>query len=274
MARKRIGEVLLASGVITPTQLEEGLALQRQTRQRLGVVLLQKGFLQESQLAQALSEATGIALVDLKAIQPEWSAIHSLRVTFCEAHNLFPFALQTHQGKKQLVVAMSDPLNAAAMDEIEFTTGLKVIPRIATLSAVRGTILRYYHRRNPDEQLDPDGMTIVQGPQISFRVPDVPAEEEVIEGEEVDDEVTARTQLALRIKEREGKERTRRAADKRTPPAGDAISKDLDYLFGQHDAPDPVEQLERKFWALMRLMARKGLLTNEEFTRELEEDSD
>jgi hypothetical protein len=239
------------------------------------VALIQKGFVKESDLARALSEATGFPEVDLSTVQPEWGAIHTLRATFCEANDLFPFALQAApQGKKKLLVAMSDPLNIPAIEEIEFTTGAKVSARIAPLSAVRGAILRYYHRKNPNEQPSTTGMTVVQGKGVSLEVPDEPiaADEEIIEGEEyVEKEITARTQLAELIRQREEKKRAQRAAAKKSATPTESLSEDLDYLLGMRDQPDPVEALERKFWALMRLMAKKGLLTNEEFSKELDD---
>jgi hypothetical protein len=282
MGRKRIGEILLERGIINPAQLEEGLAHHRQTRQRLGVALIQKGFVKESDLARALSEATGFPEVDLSALQPEWSAIHTLRTAFCEANDLFPFALQTMpNGKKKLLVAMSDPLNIPAIEEIEFTIGVKVSARIAPLSAVRAAILRYYHRKNPADEAPSSGMTIVQGKGVSLHVPDEPEEavetaevldEEIIEGEEyVEKEVTARTRLAELIKAREERKRSQKASAKKSGSPTESLSEDLDYLLGMRDQPDPVEQLERKFWALMRLMAKKGLLTNEEFAKELDD---
>ncbi|MHB8874643.1 MAG: GspE/PulE/PilB domain-containing protein [Myxococcaceae bacterium] len=287
MARKRIGELLLERGVITLPQLEEGLALHRSSRQRLGVALVQKGFVSEEQLSKVLAEALGIPELDLRNGQPEWSAIHTLRSRFCESNDLFPFAMETARGRKQLVVAMSDPLNYAAIEEIEFTTGLKVSPRLATLSAIRGAILRYYHKVNPEDA--PAGkMTIVhRGGDVHvmdaddtvsakkpLAPPPPPAEEEIIVGEMLPPaEVTERTALADLIKRREQQHRQRKGlekgAKKGSPVA--AVSQDLDYLFGKSSDEDGVEKLERKFWALMRIMARKGLLTNDEFKKELDE---
>src|SRR5688572_5770428 len=101
MARKRIGELLLERGAITVQQLEEALAHHRQTRQRLGAALIQKGFLTEEQLVKVLSEALGISPVDLRAITPDWSAIHMVRARFCETHDLFPYAVTNQRGRKQ-----------------------------------------------------------------------------------------------------------------------------------------------------------------------------
>ncbi|NOK11593.1 general secretion pathway protein GspE [Corallococcus exercitus] len=285
MARKRIGELLVERGAITPAQLEAGLAAQRQTRQRLGVTLIGQGAITEATLAQALSEALEMPQVDLAAITPDWAAVHLLRARFCEQHDLFPYALENVGGRRQLVVAMADPLNITAIEEIEFTSGLKVSGRVTALSAVRGAILRYYHK-----------VPVATGPRAApARPPARPAppparpavedDEEVIVGEELPAaEKTQRTSLADLIREREEQAKRKRggagagAGDKgkaRAPSSGGGVLDDLDYLFGQaaREEPDRLEELERRFWALMRIMARKGLLTNEEFRRELDDES-
>lgn len=278
MPRKRIGELLLERGVVTPAQLEEGLALHRQTRVRLGVALVQKGFLSEEQLAQALALALGVPEVDLRGVNPDWSAVHMLRARFCESNDLFPYALEAHKTRKTLLVAMADPLNLAAVEEIEFTTGVKVGPRVASLSAIRWAILRYYHKVNPDEA-EGGRMTVVHrggsvrvadegrparpsGPTAS----DPAQDEEVIVGEELTPEPSAqRGALDSLMLER--------ARPRRHPTAVDAVAKDLDFLFGEAHEDDASQQMERKFWALLRLLTKKGLLTKEEFLRELGEDA-
>ncbi|MBI3182807.1 MAG: general secretion pathway protein GspE [Myxococcales bacterium] len=272
MARKRIGELLLERGVITVQQLEEGLSYHRSSRQRLGVALVQKGFVNEEQLSRALSEALAISEVSLKSQTPDWSAVHLLRARFCESNDLFPFALENSKARKQVMVAMADPLNLPAIEEIEFTTGFKVSPRIAPLSQIRAAILRYYYKVNPDDA--PAGkMTVIQPGGVS-RVVDTDtkpqeAEEEVIVGVELPPgEVTERTALADLIKKREQQRAQRRG--QRSGKGMEAVSKDMDYLFGM-GGDESVEKLERKFWALMRIMARKGLITKEEFLNELDE---
>ncbi len=78
------------------------------------------------------------------------------------------------------------------------------------------------------------------------------------------------------IQEREQKQRLKRGQSRPgARPSTGGVSADLDSLFGESAPAEPVdrvEELERKFWALMRIMARKGLLTNEEFTRELDDE--
>lgn len=303
MARKRIGELLLETGAISPTQLEAGLSAQRSTRQRLGMTLIQQKVISEEQLASVLSEALGFAQVQLDQVQVEWGAVHVLRARFCEQHELFPWALSGEGGRarKQLLIAMADPLNVAVIEEIEFTTGLKVVPHIATHSAVRSAILRYYHKVPTGEATGPvqviqRGGVIVElerapasgaaGGQNATPVPlpspvetQAETEEELVlvgeliaEGEEApvasDDE---RTAFAEFIRAREVARREQRKG-RSAGPLHAAVASDLDYLFGGAVEVDPLEELERKFWAVMRIMARKGLISREEFMREVEGD--
>ncbi|WP_163992074.1 general secretion pathway protein GspE [Pyxidicoccus caerfyrddinensis] len=297
MARKRIGELLLEQRAISVAQLEAGLAAHRKSGQRLGAALIAQGVITEATLAGALSQALGLPQVDLAAITPEWAAVHLLRARFCEQHDLFPIALESVGGRRQLVVAMSDPLNVTAVEEIEFTTGLKVSTRVAALSAVRSAILRYYHKV-PVAVANGQG-TAAPAPTprapVAARPSAVPArpaapvakapppeeeEEDVIVGEELPPgETTQRTSLAELIRDREEQRKQRRgqAQAAKPKPAANAggVLDDLDYLFGQaREDPDRIEELERKFWALMRIMARKGLLSKEEFTRELDDEGE
>ncbi len=264
MARKRIGELLLERGAISVAQLDAALQAQQRTRQRLGATLVAQGAITEKTLAHALSEALGVPVMDLNNRPPDWGAIHLVRARFCEQHDLFPVSLENAGGRKLLVVAMADPLDSAALQELEFTTGLKVNARVAPLSAVRAALQRYYHRPSPTPA------------PLAPAIPEADAEdvEEIIVGEELPPgEMTRRVTLEQLIQEREKRQRLKRGQSR--PATGD-VSADLDSLFGDTrtaSAAEPVEELERKFWALMRIMARKGLLTNEEFTRELDDES-
>lgn len=283
MARKRIGEILLERGAITPEQLEAGLKTQRQTQQRLGTTLVSQGAITEPILVQALSEALEIPVVNLATVTPDWAAVHLVRARFCEQHEMFPYALENVGGKRQLVVAMADPLDQTAVEEIEFTTGLKTSPRVAALSTVRAAIMRYYHKVAPAPAPSPARPAPVTSRATPLRgatarpaaPPPEDDDEEVIIGEEVGPgEVTARTSLAELIKKREEQRRQKRGQGeaKSRGAKSSAVMDDLADLFGElREEPDRVEELEKKFWALMRVMARKGLLSKEEFTRELDD---
>lgn len=256
MSRKRIGELLLERGVITKAQLEAGLLAQKRTRQRLGVTLVQQGVLSEGQLAGALAVSLGVPAVDLARVQVDWSAVHMLRARFCENHEVFPFGLE---GKgtvtRRLLVAMSDPLNAAALEEIEFTTGLEVSPCVATHSQVREAILRYYHKVTasavqPPPKGTPGGATVRLLPSP------VEEDEPVVMGEEI---ISIHNQLPPDVVPPPPVKKKNLEA---------TVSKDLEFLFGLEGDTD-VEKLERRFWALLRVLQKKGLVSREEFLAEL-----
>ena len=194
-------------------------------------------------LAQSLSLST----VDLNQVQVDWSAVHMLRSRFCESHELFPFAIDGKGTQnKKLLVAMSDPLNQPATEEIEFTTGLPVTAYVSTHSQVRAAILRYYHKASPADAA------------ARTKPPPVPVEEEAptVMGEEIISTLTALPD---------------EPAESAPKKKGDSVARDLDFLFGgRTDEESDMEKLERRFWALLRIMQRKGLLTRDEFLQELE----
>jgi len=234
MVRRRLGEVLLARGAITKAQLEEALAYARRTKQRLGGALVQKGHLTEEALVQALSESLGLAAVDLTRAFVDWNAVQLLQAPVCEAYGLFPYAIETLKGRKQLLVAMVDPLNLSAVEEVEFTSGLPVSARLAPQAAVHSAILRHYHQVNlPEEAAE---------------------EDEVIEGEEMEAP----------------------PAPPRIPPVaalsvqGNKVSRS-EYPADFLDDGLADELWRRRFWALVRLLLKKGVFTKDEVNQALRE---
>lgn len=252
MTRKRIGELLLERRVITREQLDAGLAAQQRTRQRLGATLVQQGVLSEAQLAGALAVSLSLPAVDLAKVQVDWSAVHMLRARFCETHEVFPFGVEKNGPSKRLLVAMADPLNQPAMDEIEFTTGLKPAPYVATHSQLREAIMRYYHKVAATAQVP----SVPSNPAVkaTVRLAPTPVEDEpVVMGEEI---ISIQNQLPPDVA-------TPAAPKKRLGPA---VEKDLEFLFGVEGGD---ELRDRRFWALLRLMQKKGLVTRDEFLAEL-----
>jgi len=234
MARRRLGEVLLARGAITKAQLDDALQYARRTRQRLGGALVQKGHLTEEALVNALSESLGLAAVDLERVFVDWNAVQLLSAPVCEAYGLFPYAIETLHGRRQLLVAMVDPLNLSAVEEVEFTAGLPVSARLAPLAAVHAAILRHYHQVNIP--------------------PEAPEEEdEVIEGEEM-----APPPAPPRI-----------APVAALSAQGQVHRTDYPADFLDDGLSDEVWR--RRFWALVRLLVKKGVVTQAEVNGALRE---
>ena len=290
MPRKRLGELLLERKVITPPQLDQALAYQRQTGHRLGAALVALGLLSEGQLCEALAQALGLRAVAMPPNDVDWTALHTLRSRFCEANDLFPLAVDSSTpNRKTLTVAMADPLNIPAIEEIEFTTGFKVVPVISPLSGIRAAIRRYYLK----EAAQPAGpMTVRSGgaeqviadaksqpppaarraaaarsPRTEENELPVLTDNELVEVREV----TERTALAELIKDRAERRRKKKAKAE-----GRSADEDLAYLFGvKAETPsDELAKLEMKFWALLRIMAKKGFISREEFLKEIEDRDD
>lgn len=281
MARKRLGELLLERKVITPAQLDQALNYQRQTGHRLGAALVALGSLSEQQLCLALATAMGLKAVAMPPAAVDQAALNSLQGRFCEANDLFPVSLDaSNPGRRVLSVAMADPLNIPAVEEIEFTTGLKVVAMIASLSGIRASIRRYYFKDEakgaaaPGPDRSPEKMTIMRGVgreevvSTAARRPN-PFDELPLLAPDAVREVTQRTDLAELIAEQAELARRKRA----NRSTATAVDDDLSFLFGTQpkSVQEELEKLESRFWALLRIMAKKGLITREEYIKELVE---
>ena len=143
--RKRLGEILIERQLLTVEQLNTALVHQRQWSMRLGAALVAKGFITEGKLTQVLSEFLGIPMVDMAKVVVDQKAMELVPVTMCEQHDVFPISLKMQKGRRLLVLAMADPLNFSARDELAFSTGCLVQPAIAQLSSLSLAIRRFYH---------------------------------------------------------------------------------------------------------------------------------
>lgn len=159
--RKKLGEVLREAGLIDEMQLETALSHQRSFGGHLGRILIDSGFLSEHQLVETLSRTLGVPRVELagRDISPELLAYVPL--DFAEKFHTVPIALRAEAKGELLFVAMSDPTNLEAVDTLQFQTGKRVMPMIATESEVEGAIRRWYYGERPRE-LSPRSLEPVQ----------------------------------------------------------------------------------------------------------------
>lgn len=122
LRKKYLGEVLLKEGLITKEQLGECLEEQRQSNERLGAVLLRRGLVTEDNLLKAISICHSLSLVKLPDIKIEEDALHAVPEKLARRFNIMPVSKK----ENVLTVAVADPSNVAAVDELEATTNLKV----------------------------------------------------------------------------------------------------------------------------------------------------
>ncbi|MGN6475068.1 MAG: GspE/PulE family protein, partial [Mycobacteriales bacterium] len=152
---KQLGDILVEDGLVTQDQLAEAFDEHQRAGRALGRVLVDRGVLSESQLVAALAKQIGMRFVDLADFPVDGAAIASVPQSVCRRYNALPIGYE--DGK--LVVAMSDPANVFAIDDIRSISGVEVKPVVATKADVLSAINRY-HRAEGD--LDDISMALDQ----------------------------------------------------------------------------------------------------------------
>ena len=140
MAYMRLGDLLLASGLILPEQLERALELQKENKERLGDVLVQSGIITEQQLIDALRIQLGVEFVDLTAVSIPVELAKYVPRSLAKKYCIVPVKLV----RDTLYLAMSDPLDFIAQEEVKAASRKRVIPMIATRRATEQAISRLY----------------------------------------------------------------------------------------------------------------------------------
>lgn len=140
MAYMRLGDLLIAAGAISDAELQEALELQKQTRQRLGDVLIDNDFITERQLIDALQMQLGVDFIDLTAVSIPVELARFVPRTIAKKYCVVPVKLV----KDELYVAMSDPLNFLAQEEIKTASHKQVVPMIASRKATEQAITTLY----------------------------------------------------------------------------------------------------------------------------------
>ena len=143
---KQLGDILLEGGLVTRDQLTEAFDEHQRLGRSLGRVLVDRGVLTESQLVAALAQQIGLRFVDLTEFPVDGSAVARVPGAVCRRHIALPIAYEDGR----LLVAMADPANVFAIDDIRSLTGLEVKPLVATRADVhRGDRPLPPRRRGP-----------------------------------------------------------------------------------------------------------------------------
>jgi type IV pilus assembly protein PilB len=140
-----LGELLVESKVITAEQLGEVLGSPREHGKKLGQVLLERGWITEAQLTQTLSLQLSVPWVSLYHIDFSRQLLNRLSREIAEKYCLIPIFVRHVKGHGEtLYVAMDDPTNEAALQEVSRMAGLPARPMIASASDIRSAIRVYY----------------------------------------------------------------------------------------------------------------------------------
>lgn len=145
--KRLLGQILVEQGKITPEQLRIALQKQKDTGARLGQVLVSLGYLTEDQLIKTLEDQLGVSRVNLKEIKVDHEAIEIVPKQLAQKYKVFP----VKRTGDRLSVAMSDPLNLAALDDLHMSTGLLITPLLSTEAEIDEAISKFYGLPYPVE---------------------------------------------------------------------------------------------------------------------------
>jgi len=148
--RKKLGNLLIDAGIISREQLEQALQLQKNTGKKVGEILVEQGLVQEKEIVEVLEFQLGIPHMDLDKhfIDPDISNLIS--EDLARRHLLIP--VKVKEGR--LVIAMADPLNIFAIDDIKIATGMDVEVVIATSKDILSAIDQYYGKKNVEQAIE------------------------------------------------------------------------------------------------------------------------
>ncbi len=136
----RLGEVLVNQGLLQPDQLQVALRHQQKNGGRLGTTLTEMGYVSDLTIAQALSKQYDVPSVNLKQTEVDPDLINLVPVNLAIRYQIVPL----QRVGTILTVAITDPTNIMALDEIKFMTGLRVEPVIASEGDIREAIEKHY----------------------------------------------------------------------------------------------------------------------------------
>ena len=136
----RIGELLLKEKRITPEQLQEALNYQRQHGGKLGFNLIKLGYVKDDEITALLSKQYGVPSIALGQFDVDAAVVKLVPAETAQKYQIVPLS----RSGATLTIAMTDPTNVFAMDDIKFMTGYNVEPVVASETAVVDAIQKYY----------------------------------------------------------------------------------------------------------------------------------
>src|SRR5437773_4136034 len=145
---RRLGDLLVADGLLTPAQLQEALGEQKGSTEKLGSILIKLGFINEEQLIGFLSRQYGVPSITLSQLEIDPGVLRLVPAPIAKKYEIIP----VRRMGNSLAVAMADPTNVFALDDIAFMTNLQVLPLVASQTAIRKAIDRHYESKTESTQ--------------------------------------------------------------------------------------------------------------------------
>ncbi|NLW12084.1 MAG: type II secretion system ATPase GspE [Clostridiaceae bacterium] len=148
--KKALGKLLIDSGIITDEQLTMALDQQRISKKRLGEVLVDLNIVTERQILEVLEYQLKIPFFDLNKFEIDEECPLLINEAMARRHQILP----VNRENNELIVAMTDPLNLQALDDVRIFTGMSVKPIMATQQDVLSSIDRFYSREDAEKAVE------------------------------------------------------------------------------------------------------------------------
>jgi type IV pilus assembly protein PilB len=140
MKRRKLGDILVSSGKLSESRLQEALSQQKTLGKKLGKILTECGWITEEGIARAISEQLGLQILDFSLIKNiDTDVLALVPVEYAQSHALIP----VEQRGKELTLAMADPLDYTAIQALEFRTGLRVRVVIGLETEIQRQLQKY-----------------------------------------------------------------------------------------------------------------------------------
>jgi type IV pilus assembly protein PilB len=136
----KLGELLLKENMVTPQQLQEALAHQKMNGGKLGKAFITLGFVRDEDITSLLSRQYGVPSINLEHFEVDPNIVKIIPAETARKYQVLPLS----RSGATLTIAMADPTNVFAMDDIKFMTGYNVEPVVASETALEESIDKYY----------------------------------------------------------------------------------------------------------------------------------
>src|SRR2546423_4726233 len=140
---RRLGDLLVADGLLTAEQLKKALAEQKGSPEKLGSILVRLNLINEDQLIGFLSRQYGVPSITLAQLDIDHDVLKLVPAPIARKYEVIP----VRKMGNSLALAMADPTNVFALDDIAFMTNLQVLPLVASQTSIKKAIDRNYESK-------------------------------------------------------------------------------------------------------------------------------
>jgi type IV pilus assembly protein PilB len=159
----KLGELLLKENMVTPQQLQEALGHQKMNGGKLGKAFVSLGYVKDEEITSLLSRQYGVPSINLDHFEVDPAIIKIIPAETARKYQILPLS----RSGATLTIAMADPTNVFAMDDIKFMTGYNVEPVVASETSLEDAIEKYYgSTRSLQLRADGGGSPMMGGPSI------------------------------------------------------------------------------------------------------------